>query len=233
VRIKEQFNRYAISYNQHNFIQNKIVKILVDEIDGSFRTIADLGCGSGSVYKELLLKYINFKKFYAIDFAPSMLTLHPTSSKVQKICGDFNKAQLFNELKNFDIDLIISSSALQWASDLNFTFNEISKTSKNVLFFIFTSNTFKSLHSFVNAKSPIYEQKFIIDSFKHYFTLEKSKTYTFKLEFKNNIEMLKYIKKSGVSGGLNLGYNAVKKIIDSYPKSILEFEAILLKGRCL
>jgi malonyl-CoA O-methyltransferase len=232
MRVKEEFNKYAKNYSKYSHIQNKIASILVENID-SFRVdnIVDIGSGDGMIYKKLIEKDIKFKNFYAIDFAPKMLKLHPKESRVKVICADFNKGKIFNLLKDKGIDLAISSSALQWAKDLKFTFKEISKVSNSGLFFLFTSNTFKSLHNLVGVKSPIFSEYEIVDAFINSYESLKIQKFSFKLEFRDTLDMLRYIKKSGVGGNLRLNYSDIKYIINNYPNDYLEFETILLKGK--
>jgi len=235
MRIKEQFNRHANSYNNYSHIQKIGAKILTNEIKEPIKNIADLGCGDGRIYNELINKNMDFKNFYAIDFASDMLTKHPKNKNIQEIYGDFNSKELFLKLQKYHIDVVVSSSALQWAKNLNFTFNESSKIAPKGYFFIFTSNTFKTMHNTIDIKSPIYSKKEIIKFFSNNYKINKIKTYNFELEFKSTIDMLYYIKKSGVSGGMNIGYKAMKKLINTYPKKYLEFETILLIGdsKCL
>jgi len=53
----------------------------------------------------------------------------------------------------------------------------------------------------------------------------------YKLEFTDVYEMLKYIKRSGVSGGKKqLTYKDIKNIIEHYPLGFLEFEVLFIKA---
>ena len=230
MKIKEQFDKSALSYEKYSKIQSLGAKILVDELKSPINTIIDLGCGSGRVYKELLNKNIEFNSFYGIDFSQKMLNLHPKSKNVELIVGDFNKIELFDKLKSLKADILLSASALQWAKDLDFTFRECSKSAKMGYFFIFSSKTFNTLHKTIGINSPIWDKEEIIASFKRYYKPKKIKKLNHNVEFSNTLEMLRYIKKSGVSGGLNLSYKKMKYLLKNYPLNYLEFETLLLIG---
>ena len=230
MRVKKQFNKYAKEYEKYSIIQQSGVEELIKILPSNIGRVLDLGCGSGRVYKELIKNNIEFKEFVGVDFSPKMLELHPKAKGVVLMEGDFNNKELFESFKRFDY--IISASSLQWAKDIDFTFEEISKKSDNVAFFIFCSNTFKTIHQIANISSPIYSKNKIISSFEKFFNIEIIKELDYKLEFENTLNMLRYIKQSGVSGGgMGLSIKEIKKIINSYPYNYLEFETILLKGK--
>jgi len=158
-----------------------------------------------------------------------MLKQHPKAKNIKLISGDFNENKTILQFK--DIDTVISSSALQWASNLNNAFKNCSTIAPFGAFFIFTSNTFKDLHSFLNVKSPIHNEDKIKKAFLKSYKPIKIEKFTFFLEFNNSLDMLRYIKKSGVTGGgYNLSYRDLKRVIDYYPSRTLEFETLLLVG---
>jgi malonyl-CoA O-methyltransferase len=231
MRIKEQFEKSAISYEEYSIVQNLGALALINEIKEPINSIIDLGCGSGRVYKELKRKNIKFNRFYGIDFAKSMINLHPKESNIELIVGDFNKKELFERLQKLNANTLISASALQWAKDLDFTFKECAKSAKMGYFFIFSSNTFKTIHKTINIKSPIWDKIDIINAFQKSFKPQKIEIINKNLEFNSTLDMLKYIKKSGVSGGLNLPYKKMKYLIENYPLNYLEFETVLLVGK--
>jgi malonyl-CoA O-methyltransferase len=53
----------------------------------------------------------------------------------------------------------------------------------------------------------------------------------YKLYFDTTYDMLRYIKRSGTSGGeRHLGYREVKRLIYNYPLNYLEFEVIFVSA---
>jgi malonyl-CoA O-methyltransferase len=171
---------------------------------------------------------IHFDKFTALDFSKPMLNIHPNSPKVEKLHFDFNSREDFRKLSKYD--LVISSSALQWSSNLDMTLHQISKLSSNFHFSIFTSNTFSELHRVAQTSSPIYSPNILKRSIQKYFN-PTFETANYKLKFSNIYEMLRYIKRSGVSGGRGeLGYKDIKNIIANYPLKYLEFEVLFVEA---
>ncbi|MCH9739889.1 MAG: methyltransferase [Epsilonproteobacteria bacterium] len=231
MKIVQEFSRFANQYESHNIIQAEVAKKLVAMVDGdSYDMVVDIGCGSGAVYKNILARKIEFHKFLALDFSQKMLDIHPVSPALQKICFDFNSPINFKNLKVSKSNVILSSSALQWSSDLELTLKEISKLSHEFYFAMFTSNTFRTLHQLANVESPIYTIKEMVTIIDKYYNAE-FQTVSYKLSFNSVREMFQYIKKSGVSGGeKQLGYKEMKKLMKDYPYDYLEFEVLFIKA---
>ena len=234
MRVKEQFNRYADCYSSNSIIQERGAKILVHALPKSLGNTIDLGCGNGRIYRELFQNNNRVEHFYGVDFAESMLQLHPKGRDIELSVGDFDSQATFEKLQTVDATTLLSSSALQWAKDIEFTFNECAKLAPNGGFFLFSSGTFKTLHSVASASSPIYSSAELEKVFLKNYRAKKIEHYNFKLPFSSTYAMLQYIKKSGVSGNLQLSYRQMKAILNNYPLNYLEFETLLLLGesRC-
>ncbi len=227
----QEFSRYAHEYDTYNVIQAEVATSLVKQLASShFKTLIDMGCGSGEVYKNLEKQDVSFEHFIALDSSKEMLALHPSGKKIEKICADFNLPQTFEKITLGEDSLFLSSSALQWSKNLDYTLFEISKKVSSVHFSIFTSNTFKTLHQTAQITSPIYSVEVLKDSIgKYYDATFELKEY--KLHFETVREMFNYIKKSGVSGGeQQLTYKQTKQLMKRYPLDYLEFEVLFVKG---
>ncbi len=229
-----EFSRYAHEYDSYNVIQAEVAASLIEQLASShFTTLMDMGCGSGEVYKNLEKHQVSFEHFIALDSSKEMLEIHPSDSKIEKICADFNKAETFEKFMLPDNSLFLSSSALQWSKDLDFTLSEISKKVTHAYVAIFTSNTFKTLHQTAEITSPIYSAEVLQKTISKYFdaTFELKE---YKLYFKSVQEMFNYIKKSGVSGGeKQLTYTQTKQLMQNYPLDYLEFEVLFVKAKSL
>jgi malonyl-CoA O-methyltransferase len=230
--VTEEFSRFAHQYDQHNIIQAKVAKILVDKLSlKSYNRVLDIGCGSGEVFKNLKDRKIHFNELIAFDSSSPMLEIHPTEEHVIKICADFNNKNFLKTLASLHYDLLISSSALQWSSDLDFTLEKLSLLSKRFHAAIFTSGTFRTLHNAAHISSPIYSaqtvQKHIL---KHYADVS-FELHHFTLSFESTREMFKYIKKSGVSSGeKKLSYRETRQLMETYPLDHLEFEVLFVEA---
>ncbi len=225
MKIGTEFSKYANSYASYNIIQNKVIKHLLKKNFHKPKNILDLGCGDGSLVKNIDWKY---KYFTGIDFAKGMLELHPKSKKIQCIYGDFNDKRLFESLKTYNYDFIFSASALQWATDLDKVFKNIKQLEAPISLAIFTSNTFKTINKTAKIESILKSADYINKLQKKYFNAN-FEIINYKLEFNNTKEMFRYIKKSGVSGSRNvLSYKQTKDLIKNYPLSYLEFEVVFI-----
>lgn len=210
----ESFDRFAHTYGRYNIIQKQIIQKYINSLS---EKIVDLGCGS-----EGLCKYRNFKFYLGVDSSKKMIAKNPCNT----ILADFNTPECYEIIKKYDFDQIVSFSALQWAEDIEFVFKQIHALQKKYLLAIFTSNTFKTLHSYLNMCSPIYSKEEII---KYSQILSpKTETLKYKITFKTPQEMLRYIKFSGVGGNTSADIVKLRKFIKEFPFNFLEFEIVVL-----
>jgi len=217
--VKKEFSKFANEYAKRNIIQKQILQQYAPLLNNC--SILDLGCGNGD-----LLKFCQPKQYIGIDFSPEMLKLHPHKNT---FCLDFNTKECWEFIQKQNFDILVSFSALQWALDLNFIFNQIKKLQKPYILAIFTSNTFKTIHKTANISSPIFSKTEILDAAK--ILNPKVTTLNYKLYFNNKLEMFRYIKKSGVSSGeKKLSYLELKNLITNYPINYLEFEIVVLEN---
>ena len=159
-----------------------------------------------------------------------MLNIHPSDSKIKKVCADFNLSKTFDLFTLEQNDIVISSSALQWSKDLDLTFSRLSKKASKVYFAIFTSSTFKTLHQVAEIKSPIYSEAELKEMISRYYSAT-FEIQNYSLHFDSVRDMFRYIKKSGVSGGeKKLSYKQMKDLMKVYPLDYLEFEVLFVKA---
>ena len=220
----KEFQRFAKTYSRYSLIQARVAKALANKISGNFSYVVDLGCGSGgffNAYKKPFVSYL------AIDISPEMLEIHPTANGAETMIGNFNDSKLFEALKKREFELIVSSSALQWSQNLDWTLSQIASFKRPVALSLFTSGTFKTLHEIVGISSPIRSKEETVRLLQKHFNV-KIDTLKFKLYFSDKLSMLRYIKQSGVSGGKRkLSITQTRKILRDYPLFFLEFEVVI------
>jgi malonyl-CoA O-methyltransferase len=225
MKVSSEFSKYASSYGSYNIIQDKVADKLLSLLLYKPKNILDLGCGSGALCKKIDWKY---KHFTGIDFAPGMLELHPKSKKIECIYGDFNDKMLFENLLTYNYDYVLSSSALQWADNLEMVFKNIKLLNTPVALAIFTSNTFKTLNETASLKPILRGADEICKLQKKYFDTD-FEVVEYRLEFSSTREMFRYIKQSGVSGSRRvLSYKQTKELMQNYPLNYLEFEVAFI-----
>ncbi len=225
MKISSEFSKHAFEYNNHNVIQNKVIRKLLSCINQKPKNILDLGCGNGALCRAIDWDYNHFT---GVDFAPGMLELHPKSKKTEAIYGDFNDKTLFDNLLTYQYDYIFSASALQWAENLDEVFKSIQKFNAPIALAIFTSNTFKSINETASINSLLRSADEIDKIQKKYFNTN-FEVINYKLEFESTRDIFRYIKKSGVSGSRKiLNYKESKKLFNEYPLNYLEFEVVFI-----
>ena len=232
MKIFKEFSRFAHEYNTHNIIQSKVAKKLVSMLEQNhYFSVLDLGAGSGSIYENMISNNIKTDKFIALDFSKEMLNLHPKGENTQTVCSDFNNGSSFKSYADKEFSILISASALQWSTDLSAVLNSISRLADEYYFAFFTAKTFSTLHKVAKIQSPIYSQKSIIDALDNY-TIDTMEEVQYHLSFDSVLEMFRYIKRSGVSGGAGvLSYKEMKSIMKNYPLDYLEFEVLFIKAK--
>jgi len=211
-----KFDKFANTYSKYNFIQQKIIKSYLPFIK---KRVVDLGCGS-----EGLCKYKKFDFYLGVDKSKEMLNLNPCNV----INMDFDKKECFEKIKEYNFNQIVSFSALQWSKNLEFVFKEIKKLNKSFLLAIFTSNTFKNLHTCLDIESPIYSREEIL-SYSSIFSSLNIDIIYYEMEFNDAKEMLNYIKFSGVSGNTNTKISKIRNLLKCNFLNKLEFEIVVLR----
>jgi len=225
MRVSAEFSKYAFSYEENNSIQNQVVKKLLSYIKIKPKNILDLGCGSGAVCKNIDWEYSHFT---GVDFAKGMLELHPKSNNIESIYGDFNDPELFNTLRTYTYDYLISASALQWATDLDKVFQNIKRLDIPIALAIFTSNTFQTLNKTAGLNSILRDVDEVYRLQQKYFDA-KFETVKYQLKFNSTRDMFKYIKQSGVSSSRAiLSFKQTKRLMREYPLDYLEFEVVFI-----
>lgn len=214
-----QFNRHANAYGDLNIIQKEVAKELTSSFATNGQIILDIGCGSGEVFKNCHFP----AKFIGIDNANNMLLAHPKNDNIELICADFDIFD-FTQFKDSYFDIAFSSSSLQWSGDIKAVLSEIVRISKKCAVSIFADGTFKTIREISGAKTFLKDAIFLEESLKSLgFKNVYSKSY--RLPFDKSSDAFGYIKKCGLSGGVKrLGYQDIKRLIDSYTLGYLEFE---------
>ncbi|MCF6173194.1 MAG: methyltransferase domain-containing protein [Campylobacteraceae bacterium] len=221
-----EFDKHAKTYNLYAQIQKKVAKELVQKVNFEPKNILDLGSGTGEVYQN-----INWKidSFIAVDSSRSMCELHPKSNNIKVVCDNFD-AKSFKRIaqRYAPFDLLISSSSLQWAEDIDSTLRAYGQLGNKIAFSIFTNGTFKQLYKITGRKSFLPSVDTVVKSSK-IFKNVKVQRKNYKVIFNDTHEMLKYIQKSGISGGNTvLNYKEIKYLLKNYPSNYLEFEITYL-----
>ncbi len=223
----KEFSKQACLYDKYNIIQKKAAKKLIKKIKNKPKKILDIGCGSGEIYKNIDWK---IELFIGVDLSVDMCKLHPKNEKIKVICENFENEKLYENLKEFaPFDIVISSSALQWAKNLDKTFFHLSLLSKKWALSLFCDKTFKTIRKMANIPTTLPSKEEVIKTAKKYKKESSFESVEYRLFFPDNLSKFRYIKKSGVSGGeKKLSFKKTKNLIKNYPLSYLEFEVVYI-----
>ncbi len=223
---QNHFTKYAKLYDNNNIIQRIVSKALVREVNFKAKNILELGCGSGQIYRQINWEIDNYT---AVDFSSTMCNLHPKGDNIEVKCYDFDSYEFFDYINNKKFDLVLSSAALQWSSNINKLLNVISKITNNFHCVLFTSNTFKSIYEITKQEAKI----LCIEDIKKAFSIYdfEFEIFNYNLEFQNKKEMYQYIKNSGVQGDGSLSFKQAKNLYMKYDLNYLEFEVVFIKSK--
>lgn len=152
--VRRKFSRAAYTYDDHAHVQKEAARHLFTLLpDKQYRTILEIGCGTGN-YTSMLLKKLPKARITALDFSPAMIQMSEKkigSHQVHFLCRD-GENYLTGDTGCFD--LITSNGALQWFDRPDLAFTHIQKrlTSHGLfLFSIFGPKTLQELHQGFDA----------------------------------------------------------------------------------
>lgn len=123
---REIFNRIADCYDRHAALEQEVRSRLLERCEFQRRPpkkILDLGCGTGSG-GEALKRQHRRAQVLGLDAAPAMLGRMLRRSTLLRplrpVCADITRLPFAHD----SLDLVFSSMALHWASDLGAVFDE-------------------------------------------------------------------------------------------------------------
>ena len=211
-KIKD-FNRAANVYDKNAVMQHQIAEDLIDRlrfIKIKPKKILDLGSGTGFTTKKLIDLYPD-ADIYETDIAIEMLKKSKSNNTTIKSFFKRNNITYINadmDLMPFDkqsFDLIISSSSIQWSSNINSLFENIFSLLKPeglLIFSTFLKNTLSELQSFTDSK--LTNEFFSIQEYaqmlisNHFYDPVLMKD-EFRIDYKDALSALRDLKKIGVS----------------------------------
>jgi len=180
--VQKEFSKHFKYYNEYNLVQREACVFLYQQIkDREFKTILELGCGSGQFINLVDWEY---EYYLAVDFSSQMCQIHPKSNQLEVVCLDFDSIEFDRLIETKYFDIFVALSSLQWSRNLDLLLSKLVLHSRNLAVAIFTNNTFKTLHNTANITSPLQDAMYYVDIFSKYYKIEwEIKSY--KLDFDN------------------------------------------------
>lgn len=135
IQVGKSFHRQASEYDSHASVQkrvvNQVISLVQSHMPGSPNTILDVGCGTGQLLAALKERYSQ-AGLYGVDLAHNMLQCAAQRLGPDAILLNADAEQL--PFKRSSIDLLVSSSTLQWLDRLDIFFQQAEQAlSKNGL----------------------------------------------------------------------------------------------------
>lgn len=205
--VKKRFGRSRMTYNQHAVIQKRICKEMIrclrETSSGSFKTVLEIGCGSGLLTEEII-KTMPPEYYYVNDIVPGMeKDVKPVFKKYdfaswQFLEGDAEKIALPGEP-----DLIISTSTVHWFNNLPDFFAKVHDTLPPGGFFAFSTfgpENFKELRSALNRGLDYPSKDDVLAMLPEDLPSAYASDYIHVLGFDDPMGVLKHIKFTGVNG---------------------------------
>jgi len=125
LKVAQCFEKAAKSYTEHAIAQKQIcqnlIRLMQEHLsEKSLDNVFEIGCGSGNL-SHLLMQNFQIKQLFLNDLYPEVQQHFSESKKLQWLIGDIEQLDLPQSL-----NLIASSSALQWICDLDAIFKKCS-----------------------------------------------------------------------------------------------------------
>lgn len=137
-QVAQRFEKAAKSYTEHAIAQKQICQNLMGLIQehlpkNSLDRVFEIGCGSGNL-SHLLMQNFQIRQLFLNDLYPEVQQHFTEPKKLQWLIGDIEQLGFPQSL-----DLIASSSALQWICDLDAIFKKCSEALINEGYFCFST----------------------------------------------------------------------------------------------
>lgn len=211
------FNKKFGTYDENAIVQKSVaahlIKLIKDEKNdkNSFKSILEIGCGTGIFTREFLNNY-SPEKIILNDFFQVEKFLNNISYN-SFLLGDILKINLP------EVKTVVSSSVFQWISPFEELIKKLSFC-ENLYFSIYISGNLKEIDEHFNISLDYLEINKIENILKKYFTKVKYKKESISLKFNTPLDALRHLKNSGVTGFKKSSISKVK----SFSSKTLTYE---------
>jgi len=198
-------------------VNERLIAILKSFRGAEHSRILEIGCCTG-LLTELLLEYVEPERLYLNDLVPEFYSL-----VTGKLGSSYDKQliPLFGDIEALEIpenvDLVISSSAFQWLSDLPAFFNNISGSLEKggvILFSMFGAGTFHEVKELIGTGLDYRPFQAVRDMLDQKFRIIHCCVERDRLFFTQPTDVLKHIQATGV-GGVG-GYDWTPRRLESF-----------------
>lgn len=202
LHIARRFAKAGQTYNEHAVIQKKIAVHLMQLLtqqqqDLSFERVFEIGCGSGNLTQLYRAKF-QTENIFLNDLNLQVQQYFQEDSVFQWCLGDAEQIEFPK-----DLNLIISSSALQWVGDLTQIFKKCAEALKPqgiLCFSTFGQNNLKEIRALTQQGLDYIDLPDISDRLKEQgFEILHVSEYIQALPFHHPRDVLQHLKATGVT----------------------------------
>ncbi|WP_432205173.1 methyltransferase domain-containing protein [Cetobacterium somerae] len=208
------FNKQFENYDYNAIVQKEVAKKLLTFIDKSkkYDTILELGCGTG-IFTKIIKSNLIFSSLDLNDIFDT------TNYFDKNIYRNFFIANMESfQFENYS--LIVSSSAFQWAENLENLIKNISKNTNELVFSIYSKGNLIEIFNHFGVSLNYKDSQEILNILKKYYTTVKFEEEEFTLNFPTPLKALKHLKETGVTGFSTSNYSKTK----SFNSNILTYK---------
>ncbi|MDR3631067.1 MAG: methyltransferase domain-containing protein [Desulfocapsaceae bacterium] len=216
-RVARSFLRGKETYDQHAKVQQKVGRILIEMLGNypkmRFDRVLEIGCCTG-VMTELFLREHPAGTLYLNDLVPEFYEIvckrfaDMTDTRFEPLFGDVEMLDLPSNL-----DLVLSSSTLQWLVDLPGFFKKIINALNRqgyLAFTIFGPGTLSEFRELTGVGLQYIPLGQVLDLLQKDFVLEFVDTEKHQLFFLSPREVLRHLQATGVGGVGNFRWTSSK-----------------------
>ncbi len=204
--IASSFAASLDTYEENAGVQLALAQRLLEMVceyagDGAWERVLEVGCGTGWLAERLVARHIP-ECFYINDIAPELCAhtagrLHAEPCFVESLAGDIETLELPEELQ-----LVLSSSTLQWIEDLPTLFERIYQAlvpGGILAFSIFAPGTMGEITA-LSGRGLHYFDRPQLSAMMKGFTILAEETVQQRSYFPSLLALLRHIRNTGVGG---------------------------------
>ena len=232
-RVALRFAQAGQSYTEHAIAQKQIcqhlMQLMLDHLPTQHQArVLEIGCGSGNL-SHLLLQHLQIDRLILNDIYAEVQRHFPQQQQIEWRIGDIEQLELPTQL-----NLVTSSSALQWMTDLQAVFSKIACALVQQGFFcfsIFGQQNLKEIKALTGQGLEYHTlselQKVLTQTgFDVLHLSEQIKT----LHFSHPKQVLQHLKATGVTA-TSASHRWTKKTLQQFYQDYQQFSEMDPQGR--